>query len=343
MGISGPTRVKSVPTIADIARIANVSRSTVSRALNDSPLLNPETKARIQAIAREHNFRINVAARNLRLRTSRTIAFVAPAYPSTFASAEDLFGLELLSGIGQGLHALGYDCLIVQRDPDDPSWAQHYLESGRVDGFILIASHLPPSCLTALVEQQIPFIVWGMPLPSLTYCSVTGDNLAGGRLATEHLMRIGRRRIAFLGGPTEQVTIQRRFDGYAQALQAANRPVDPALVVAGDYTYASGTVAMHRLLDQAPDVDAVFVVSDLMAMGAIQAIQARGKRVPEEIAVVGYDDVAIARYASLPLTTIRQHIPLAGTLLARHLIDYLETGRVTNATVPVELVIRASA
>ena len=335
--------MKSVLTLADIARLANVSRSTVSRALNDSPLLNPETKARIQAIARDHHVRINVSARNLRLRTSRTIAFVAPVYTPAFASAEDLFGLEMVGGISHGLHALGYDCLIVQRDPDDPAWAQHYLESGRVDGFILLASYLPAAYLTTLVQQQIPFIVWGLPLPSLTCCSVTGDNRTGGILGTEYLIRTGKRRIAFLGGPAESLTIQHRFDGYCEAIQAASRSVDAALVVAGDYTYASGMAAMQRLLDQAPDLDAVFVTSDLMAIAAIDVIRERGKRVPEDIAVVGYDDVAIARYNSLPLTTIRQNIPSAGQLLAQNLIHYLETGTVTTATIPVELVVRQSA
>ena len=171
---------KPVQTLEDIARLANVSRSTVSRALNDSPLLSEKTKERIQAIAREHHFQINVSARNLRLRSSRTIAFVAPAYYPTFLSAEDLFGLEMLGGIGSGLHALDYDCLIVHTDPHDRTCAHQYLESGRVDGFILIASNLKQSHIQTLVQMDAPFIVWGIPVPPFTYCSVTGDNIAGG-------------------------------------------------------------------------------------------------------------------------------------------------------------------
>ena len=336
-------RVKSVQTLEDIARLANVSRSTVSRALSDSPLLSQKTKERIQAIAREHDFRINVAARNLRLRTSRTVAFVAPVYSPTFLSTEDVFGLEMMGSIGSGLHALGYDCLIVHTNPHDTTWAHDYLDSGRVDGFILMASHLKPSHIKTLVKMKVPFIVWGLPVPPFNYCSVTGDNIAGGILATEHLIRTGRQRVAFLGGPEDNLTVQHRFNGYEQALQAARRTVDPTLVVYGDYSYASGTAAMQRLIDQAPDLDAVFVNSDLMAIAAINAIQTTGKRVPEDIAVVGYDDLAIASYTILPLTTIRQNIPLAGNLLAQNLIQYIETGLVTNVTVPVELVIRKSA
>lgn len=336
-------RKKPVQTLEDIARLANVSRSTVSRALNDSPLLSQETKQRIQAIAREHNFRLNVSARNLRLRQSRTIAFVAPVYSPTFLSTEDVFGLEMLGSIGSGLHSLGYDCLIVHTDPHDSTWAHHYLDSGRVDGFILVASNLKQSQITTLVTMKAPFIVWGIPASPFNYCSVTSDNIAGGVLATEHLIRTGRRQIAFLGGPHDNVTVQNRFKGYEQALQAAGRHVNPALVVYGDYTYASGTAAMQRLLDQAPDLDAVFANSDLMAIAAITVIQASGKRVPDDIAVVGYDDLSIASYTTLPLTTIRQNIPLVGTLLAQNLIQYIDTGLVTNVTVPVELVIRKSA
>ncbi len=334
---------KTVQTLEDIARLANVSRSTVSRALNDSPLLSQETKERIQAIARAHNFRLNIPARNLRLRSSRTIAFVAPIYYPEFFSAEDLFGLEMLGGIGSGLHALDYDLLIAHIDPHDTTWAHNYLDSGRVDGFILIASNLKPSHLKTLVEIGAPFIVWGMPLPPFNYCSVTGDNITGGLLATQHLIRLGRQRIAFLGGPDDNLTVQNRFRGYEDALQSAGQRVDPALVVFGDYSYASGTTAMRRLMEQAPELEGVFVNSDLMAIGAINTIQASGRRVPEDIAVVGYDDLSIAVYNNLPLTTIRQNIPLAGKLLAQNLIQFIETGVVTNVTTPVELVIRKSA
>ena len=334
---------KPVQTLEDIARLAHVSRSTVSRALNDSPLLSQKTKERIQAIAREHHFRINASARNLRLRNSRTVAFVAPIYSPTFLSTEDVFGLEMLGAIGSGLHALGYDCLLIQSDPHDAAWAHEYLDSGRVDGFILLASNLKPSHVQTLVQKEAAFIVWGAPVAPFNYCTVTGDNITGGRLAAEHLISIGRQQIAFLGGPEDSVTIQNRFNGYAQALQVAGRNVNPDLVVHGDYSLASGIAAMQRLMDQTPDPDAVFVTSDLMAIGAINAIHASGKRVPEHVAVVGYDDLSIASYTTLPLTTIRQNIPLAGKLLAQNLIQRIETGLVTHVTVATELVIRKSA
>ncbi len=334
---------KTVQTLEDIAQLANVSPSTVSRALNDSPLISQETKERVQAIAREHHFRINIAARNLRLRQSQTIAFVAPVYTPQFFSGDDLFGLGMLSGIGKGLHALGYDLLIIHVDPADTTWAQTYLDSGRVDGFILLTSNHKPALIQTLVGSNVPFIGWGVPLPALSYCAVTGDNLMGGRLAAQHLIDIGRRTIAFLGGPADSATIQHRFNGYASTLQAAGLAIGPELQAYTDYSYESGVAAMQQLLTQSPHLDAVFVTSDLMAVGAINVIQESGKRVPEDIAVIGYDDLPIAVYNNLPLTTIRQNFPLVGKLLAENLIQYLQTGVVTHVTTPVELVARKSA
>jgi len=334
---------QTVQTLEDIARLANVSRSTVSRALNNSPLLNQETKERIQAIAREHHFRINAPARNLRLRHSRTIAFVAPDYSPEFFAAEDFFGMGMLGGIGNGLHTLGYDLLVIHANPRDTAWAHDYLDSGRVDGFILMTSTIKQSLIKTLADMAAPFIGWGTPIPGLNYCSVTGDNFSGGRQATQHLIRIGRQRIAFLGGPEDALTVQYRYKGYENALQDAGRGVDPHLVAYSDYSYDSGMSVMQHLMEQAPDLDAVFINSDLMALGAIHVIQDHGKRVPEDIAVVGYDDLPIARYYDLPLTTIRQNIPLAGQLLAQNLIQYIQTGIITNVTIPVELVLRKTA
>ena len=137
--------------------------------------------------------------------------------------------------------------------------------------------------------------------------------------------------------------MQQRLKGYEIALQGAGREVDPLLLAYGDYSHLSGAAAMQRLLQQAPDLDAVFVCSDLMAIGAIDVIRNHGRSVPEDISVVGYDDLSIAAFNNLPLTTIRQNIPLAGRLLAQNLIQYLQTGLVSNVTIPVELVVRKSA
>jgi DNA-binding LacI/PurR family transcriptional regulator len=336
-------KTKPVQTIEDIARLAKVSKSTVSRSLNDSPLIKQETKERIQAIAQEQNFKLNAPARNLSMRRSCTIAYVTHACQMESFSMEDLFGFELMGNIGNGLHALDYDFLVIYTNPGETAWAHQYLDSGRVDGFIFMTSSRKQLHIKTLAEMGAPFIVWGIPSPKYNCCSVSGDNLAGGRLATEHLIHLGRQRIAFLGGPIEEIEVQNRFKGYETALQNVGRRVDPKMIVYGDYSHASGVTAMQRLLEQSPDVDAVFVNSDFMAIGAINVIQNSSKRVPEDIAVVGYDNILIAGYNNVPLTTVRQNVPLAGKLLAQNLVQYIQTGVVTSVTIPVELVVRESA
>ena len=331
-----------VHTIADIARLAGVSKSTVSRALNDSPLIGTETKERIREIAREHRFEMNDPARRLSLKQSHVIALVTYEYKADTA-VPDAFMLEIMSGIAAGLHASGYDLLVVQVAPDDTGWVRRYLESGRVDGFIVMSTTCTRGHVHTLVDANAPFIMFGVQAGSSGYSSVSGDNFAGGKVATEHLLRSGRSRIAFLGGPAKAVEVKERYRGYEAALHEAGKSVDAALVAHGDYSEASGAAVMGALLEEAPDLDAVFVNSDLMAIAAMDAIRAHGRRVPDDVAVVGYDDVAIARYSDPPLTTIRQNGPLAGRLLAENLIQRLRTGVVTSVLIPAELVVRKSA
>jgi DNA-binding LacI/PurR family transcriptional regulator len=332
----------SVKTIADIARLAGVSKSTVSRALNDSPLIGEDTKARIRSIARQHNFQINAPARRLSMQESRTIAFVTHAYHKEFSVA-DLFGLEIMGGISNGLAKQGYDMLVIHVDPQDTKWAHQYFDTGRVDGFILMTSSRKQSHMKALTEIGAPFIIWGVPQPNQKYCSVTGDNFNGGKLATEHLLSLGRRKIGFIGGPDYEMEVQHRLNGYKSALQATGKTVESELIEYGDFSNTSGAEAMKHLLKKSVDIDAVFVNSDLMAIAAMDIIHENGKSVPEDIAVVGYDDLSIAEHSHPPLTTIRQNIPLAGKLLAQNLIQYLESGMVTNVSIPVELIVRKSA
>ena len=333
---------KTVRTIADIAKLAGVSKSTVSRALNDSPLIGEETKAQIRAIAKQHNFQINAPARRLSMQESRTIAFVTHAYHKDFSVA-DLFGLEIMGGVSNGLARLEYDLLVIHVNPNDTKWAHQYYETGRVDGFILMTATRKQSHVKALLEIGAPFIIWGVPQPRQKCCSVTGDNFTGGRLAAEHLISLGRKKIGFLGGPSYELEVQHRQNGYEHALQEAGREIDKALIDYGDFSNTSGAAAMERLLKKVPEIDAVFVNSDLMAIAAMDVIREAGRHVPEDVAVIGYDDLSIAEHSNPPLTTIRQNIPLAGKLLAQNLIEYIQTGMLTNVSIPVELIVRRSA
>ena len=332
-----------VRTIADIARLAGVSKSTVSRALSDSSLISEQTRTRIQAIARENNFQIHQPARSLSLKQSHTIALVTKIDLKQKDFLMDPFHLEIQGAIAATLATYNYDLLVAHIESNDTDWPHRYLDAGRADGFILLNCAQKTQYVRILVELQAPFIVWGVPLPTHNYCSVNGDDLNGGRLAVQHLLQSGRRRIAFLGGPSHDLEVKLRYKGYETALREAGQPVDTTLVTYGDYTSKSGTKAMRCLLGQAPDLDAVFVNSDVMAIAAMRALREQGHHVPEDVAVVGYDDISLAAHCDPPLTTIRQNIQEAGKLLVQNLLQYLETGVVTNVTMPVKLVVRNSS
>jgi DNA-binding LacI/PurR family transcriptional regulator len=333
-----------IHTIADIARLAGVSKSTVSRALNDSPLIGAETKERIHALAREHDFRMNVPARRLSLQQSHAVGLVTYGHGAD-APVPDAFMLEIMGGISAGLRAGDYDLLVIHIAPNDTDWVSRYRESGRVDGFILLAAMCTRRHLATLADARAPFVMWGPPSIAPGHSTVSGDNHAGGRVATEHLLGTGRRRIAFLGGPAQEAEVADRYRGYAAALAAAGVELDDALVAHASWhrPEVSSARSIEELLGRAPDLDAVFANSDLLAIGAIDALRRHGRHVPDDVAVVGYDDIALSRYTDPPLTTVRQDGPLAGKLLAQSLIQQLETGVVTNVSIPAELVVRRSA
>lgn len=330
-------------SIADLAKLAGVSKSTVSRALSGSPLVGAETRERIEALAREHGFRPNLPARYLSLGASRSVAFVtSDCSPCGAGSGSaDLFNLEIMGGVAQGLRELGYDMLALYVEPGDEGWIADYLDSGLVAGFILMTYEQKSRRLELLAEREAPFIAWG--IGEGRYCSVTGDNASGGRLAADRLLGRGAKRIAFLGGPEDDLESGERRRGFSELLAEAGLPLESERLVFGDYSEESGALAMERLLKADPKLDAVFAASDLMAIGAMRVLKARGRRIPEDVAVVGYDDLRLAAYVSPSLTTISQHISLTGKLLARDLVAFLGSGVVTNRVVPVELVARDSA
>jgi DNA-binding LacI/PurR family transcriptional regulator len=344
-----------VKTIADIARIAGVSKATVSRALNDSSLVRPETRERIRAIAQQYGFEMNATARSLSRRVSNAIALVSYPYkafgpnekiPGGLHQAEklpDAFVLELTSGLTAGLHAGGYDLLVIQIGPDDTSWVSRYLDSGRADGFVLLAASCSVDHLHALEARGAPFVVWGLDTASHSFSTVTGDSFAGGRIATKHLLDSGRTRIGFIGGPEGEQEAQDRYRGYAAALASAGVELDESLVTHGWYSTESGTARTRELLERHPDLDAIFACSDVMAIAAIEELRAQGKRVPQDVGVVGYDDIGLAAHTDPPLTTVRQPGPLAGRLLADSLIQQLRTGAVGHVSIPAELVVRQSS
>lgn len=336
---------KKIKTIADIARMAGVDKSTVSRALNNSPLIAPATRERIQKIAEENAFQVNCSARSLSTQQSRVIGMVTHAYYYKHKnfSITDLFLLEIMGAVSSTLTVNNYDLLLIQVDPLGSDWPSRYLDSGKVDGFILMTYFHKQDHIRQLQKINAPFILWGYPDQNSPYCSIVGDNFNGGRLAAEHLINGGRRKIAFLGGPGEDIEVQKRFEGFESALSTAGIEVKPELVNYGYFMKRSGEERMAKILETSPDVDAVFANSDLLAISAIQTLRKSGRRVPDDVAVIGYDDLSLTSVSDPPLTTISQNVALLGQLLAQNLMAYLQNGIVTNAIIPAELIVRESA
>lgn len=332
-----------VRTLADLAALANVSASTVSRALSDSPLVNAETRAQIKALAAAHNFQVHLGAQSLRRQRTQTLAVVMTAERPAGNAMTDPFLLELLGEIASAATQRGYDVLLADARSDLRDWNAHFLRSGRADGIIMVARLSERTRQTdALHAAGAPFVVWGPPLPEQPYCSVGSDDFAGGKMATQHLIRLGRQRIGFLGAGSDCLEVMLRFDGYRTALTEAGRTVRMEDVAYATSTSQAGFEAMRRLLVQAPDLDAVFVNSDVMAIGAIEALYATGRNVPQDVAVVGYDDISVATYLRPPLTTVRQRLHEAGRLLVERLHAQIEGESATSVMLPVDLIVRES-
>ncbi|MDY0093718.1 MAG: LacI family DNA-binding transcriptional regulator [Candidatus Vecturithrix sp.] len=333
---------QKIKTIADIAKLAGVSKSTVSRALNDSPLISQETKLRIHAIAREHQFAMHQGARNLSLQRTSVIAFVIPLAPDDDYMVTDPFIHKLVGTYAYALNEYAYDLLIVQVHPEERDWIQKYLDAKRVDGCILCHAQEFAREIVRLARRKAPFIVYGALSPDRSYCSVSGDDLTGGRLATQHLLETGRKRIAFIGGVYGETEVILRHQAYQEILTEAGIAYDPTLVAYGDYTRESGYLAMQQLLRQRPELDAVFANNDVMAIGAIEALREAGRQVPDDVAIVGYDDT-VGVNCCPPLTSVRQDIVKIGKIVVRNLMQYLEDGIITTTIMPVELVVRKSS
>jgi DNA-binding LacI/PurR family transcriptional regulator len=328
--------------MADIARLAGVSVSTVSRALAGNPQINADTRERVSQLARSLNYTINVGAQNLRLQKSQTIAVVVPYDTRVRQHISDPFFLALVGALADALTDRGYDMLLSRVDADSLDSAAALVEAGKAIGLVIVGQWRHHDQLNALAARRMPLVVWGGQLPQQLYCSVGGDNVQGGLLATRHLLQAGRRRVLFAGDPALPEVYLRR-EGWRQALREAGLQPDPALELVVPFE----TIAARERLDtrcaSGLDFDAVVACSDLMAVQAVQALRAAGRAVPQDVAVVGYDDMAIATYTEPALTTVHQPVLLAGEELVEALLALLRGETVSPRTLPVHLVVRASA
>lgn len=323
-------------TIKDVARVAGVSVATVSRALNGSENVLPETRQRIVEVARELRYSPSGAARSLITRRTDTIGALLPDLHGEFFS-------ELIRGIDQAARARGLHLLLSSSHDDaDEAAAALRAMNGRVDGLIVMSPHADDDFLSQNLPPTLPAVLLnsGVNRPAQPVFAV--DNFGGARAMTEHLVASGRRRIAFLGGPAANFEARERERGYRAGLGKGAKP----WLLAGDFSEAGGQRAAADLLalPAAERPDAVFAANDIMAIGLLGALQAGGVRVPEDIALAGFDDIPISRYVSPALTTMRVPIAAMGGQALEALAHALERDATdTTATViPVELVVRSS-
>lgn len=328
--------------MADIARLAGVSTSTVSRALSGSKLVNDETRSRIMELARSLKYSINIGAQNLRLKQNRTVGVVVPYDSGTRQHLSDPFFLGMLGSLADALTEQGFDMLVTRVDAEQLDAAAAPFDSGRVIGVVLIGQWRHHEQLNQLAARHVPIVVWGAQLPQQLYCTIGGDNLAGGRLATAHLLAQGRRRIAFLGDVALPEVAQRHA-GYCAALAEAGIRPDPALCVAVSFLPEGGGRGVRELAARHAEYDAIFACSDLLAMTAINTLRQDGVAVPQRVAVVGYDDIELASYFHPPLSTVRQAIPAAGRALVAALLALVDGRPAPSQQLATELVVRASS
>lgn len=331
--------MSSRATIEEVAAAAGVSRSTVSRVVNGSSAVSPEALAAVQdAIAALH-YVPNRAARSLASRQTHAIALVVPEDTTTFFG--DPFFAGLVAGITGALRGSDYllNVLIASDDPGDK--VAGFMRNGGVDGALIVSHHTSDAFIERIAEV-VPVVWGGRPVGRRDGEFVVDvDNVAASRTATQHLIDTGRTRIATISGPPSMVSAVDRLEGYRAALTDAG--LTPFAVESGDYTEAGGAGAARRILAHGTP-DAIFVASDLMARGALTALRAAGVRVPEDVAIVGFDDSSVALSTDPQLTTIRQPMYGHGEAMAAVLLSHLAGQETEQTTVlPTELIVRGSA
>lgn len=310
-------RRRGAPTIRQVAALAGVSRATASRVINGGHLVSEEARKAVEKAIAELNFTPNPVARSLATRRTGSVALVLPEPNRRLLS--DPFFAGIVDGLSMALEEEDLQMvLLVARDAASARKAAHYVTTGHVDGAVVASHHRDDGLNRALVDSGLPTVFIGRPLDVAVAHYVDTDNTRGARLATEHLVARGCRRIGHISGPLDMTAGLDRYTGWKTALAEAGMPDDA--VEHGDFTARSGAEAMIRLLDRVPDLDGVFVANDLMASGALLQLAARGVTVPDDIAVFGFDDIGVAESTDPPLSTVAQPLTSmagrAGTLLA---------------------------
>jgi len=320
-------------TMADLARLAGVSKITVSRALGESATVNAKTRERVRALAVAHGYKLNVSARNLRLRQSHTVAVIVEMTPSPNRLMSDPYPLELLGGILHELTTTHYSALLTTRQGAVAPAVQ------AADGVILLGQGARHDAVHLFEKLRLPMVIWGAPNPKDARIVVGSDNRMGGAAAAERFVSIGRRHPIFIGA-TDHPEIAERHAGFVATLKA--RGIVPVVLHRDAFTVKSGIEAVQSLLHKKTRFDAIFAGNDLLAMGAIGALIESGLRVPEDVSVVGYDDTPLGAAFIPPLSSVHQNWRDGGILLARKVLALVRGEVAKSEMLPSNLVLRAT-
>lgn len=329
-----PEVAPAAVTLLDVAKEAGVSPSTVSRILNGTARVDATKRSAVEKAIKKLHFKPNLFARSLKTGTTMTVGILAQDIESPFYT-------RAMRGVEQGLAGSGYAPIIVSGHWNAQEEAERIrlLQARRIDGLVILTGHLPDEQIIEFARQQ-PIVVTGRHLEGPSIRCHTIDHETGGYLATRHLIGLGHRRIAHIAGPLDHVDAIERHSGYVRAHQEAGLVIDPELVVQGDFMESGGLMAMNRLLDSGHAFTAVFAANDQSAFGARVAMYRRGIRVPDDVSLVGFDDLPVAAYQTPPLTTVRQPIYEVGLFAAQSLLNMLGHPTPVVELPPLSLTVR---
>jgi LacI family transcriptional regulator len=327
-------------TLEDIARLSDVSRSTVSRVINSDVNVKEGTRRKVLDVIQSINFQPNLAARGLATGRTNVIGVVIPARVSVIFT--DPYFPQFIQSVSIACNNRNFSVMLWLAEPEyERRMISRILHNGLVDGVVVAKTLMNDPIVDALFDSKMPFILIGRhPTMDVNYLDV--DNLQASRKATLHFLRLGYKRVATITGPQDQVVGYDRYQGYLKAFQDYNKPIKPELAIEADFSDEGGYNAMARLLPQKPD--AVFAASDLMAFGAMRAILEANLRIPEDVAVIGFDDLPAAAKTNPPLTTVRQPVAQMGSKAVEVLINVIENEikDTQQVILDTELVVRES-
>lgn len=330
-------------TIKDIAKQAGVSITTVSRALNGHDDVNEATRRKVADIAQQLGYSPNMAARSLIMKKTKTLGLLLSGI--TRYSTKDNIAFEVLCGMNDRAGELDYDLVLFSTTPQKQQTKSYkaLCQERGVDGVMLMGIRLNDPYLNEIIASDIACILVDIPLKGPNVGFVTSDNVSGAYAATRHLLENGHRKIGFINGHHQAHVSIQRLEGYTQALKEYGLAPEDDLLADGSFSENGGKEAAYQLLSRRPDATAIFCASDLMALGAIQAIRGLGMQIPGDISIVGFDNINLTEYCTPTLTTVHQNKYEMGYQAAQMLIDLLEGRKIMpQLTLPTHLVKRDS-